>query len=564
MNDDNKLSWFKASMRKFIQKIRNTDALSLVSFSNTAQVVFQSTLMDTPQKRRTFLAAVDKLYPQGAPNIEAGITLGYEQAIPYFRSNSINQVLLFSAGDANTTRLLMPNLNTGDIRVSLTWNNRNDLDLLVTGPTGEEIDFNHPRDSYGGYLDLDRNLYGETTKPEETIFWPDNMAPRGKYRVFIQNYVSNETDPLPTPFQVEIKNGNEYRYFNSSVRGAGRVSLTEVCSFEYTGNDVFDRLYQLVAFRKQQGIVLSTLGLGSNFDAELLQTLAEYGQGASRSLRNQAMVTDVLNTDREFARLAVTTAKTLHIELDFPPGIEIVEVLGCRGRIANTRVTCSIENLRQGDYKTLFVRYRIPPRAQGLQLASFRITSQGSPGTSDSFERGIALTDPGNDYTVGMLRHSGAVVDFALALREIGAHYYNPERDVSRLELALRLSQETKLSMESAKRNLQKPVLNQELSVITKYVEILTGRVAENRRPFVPAPAPVPRPMSEARPVSETRLAIETHPVNGAPPVNRIPPVSETRPVNRAPPVRETLPGNEASPVSEIPPVNETRSPGTN
>jgi Ca-activated chloride channel family protein len=565
MNNDNKLSWFKASMRTFIQKIRNTDALSLVSFSNTAQVVFQSTLMDTPQKRRVFLAAVDNLYPQGKANIEAGITLGYEQAIPYFRSNSINQVLLFSAGDTNSARLFMPNLNTGDIRISLSWNNRNDLDLHVVSPMGEEINFNNPRDSYGGYLDVDRNLYGETTKPEETIFWPDNMAPRGNYRVFVQNYVSNEADPLPTPFQIEIKNGSEYLYFNGSVRGAGRVSLTEVCTFEYSGNDVFDRLYQLAAFRKQQGISLSTLGLGSNFNAELLQTLAEHSRGASRSLSSQAMVSDVLNIEQEFGRIVVAPAKTLNIELDFTPGIQILEVLGGLGRIENTRVTCGIENIHPGDNRTLFVRYRIPPRTRGLQVASLRITNQGSPGgSSDAFERSIALTDPINDYAVGMLRHSGAVVDFAVALKEIGAHYYNAERDAKRQELALRISQETKLSLESAKRNLQKPVLSQELSVITKYVEILIGRVAETRRPYVSRAAPIP-PINAARPMGETRLVSETRPVNvtsnGARPVSAAPPVvNESRPVNATPPVSGTPSVNEVRPVSETPPVNEPSS----
>jgi Ca-activated chloride channel family protein len=565
MNDDNKLSWFKASMRKFIQKIRNTDALSLVSFSNTAQVVFQPTLMDTPQKRRAFLTVVDNLYPQGTPNIEAGITLGYEQAIPYFRSNSINQVLLFSAGDANTTRLLMPNLNTGDIRVSLTWNNRNDLDLHVVGPTGEEINFNNPRDSHGGYLDLDRNLYGETTKPMETIFWPNNMAPPGKYRVFVKNYVSNEPDPFPTPFQIEIKNGNEYLYFNGSVRGAGRVSLTEICTFEYTANDVFARLYQLASFRKQQGISLSTLGLGSKFDVELLQTLAEHSQGATRSLRNQAMVADVLNTEREFERIVAIPVRTLNIELNFTPGIQILEVLGGLGRIENTRITCTIDNLHQGDYRTLFIRYRIPPQNRGLQLTTLQITNQGSPGgASDAFKRDIVLTDPINDYAAGMLRHSGAVVDFAKALKEIGGHYSKAEHDVTRMELALRLSQETKLSLESAKRNLQKAVLNQELSVITKYVEILTGRVAENRRP-VPPPVKGPRRMNEIRPVSEPRLVSETSPVGVTPPVSETRPmsetrlVSETRPLSKTRLVSETRPASETRLVSETRPLNETR-----
>ncbi|MFP3040919.1 VWA domain-containing protein [Treponema primitia] len=501
MNDDNKLFWFKASMAEFIKKIRSVDALSLVSFNNSAQVVFEPTLMNSTLKRRLFLEAVDKLYPQGLTNLEAGISLGYEQITPYYREDSINQVLLFSDGDEFSARLAQSNAHTGDLRISLMWNNRNDLDLHVVGPTGEEINFNNPRDSHGGWLDVDRNLYGETLKPVENIFWPDNMAPRGNYRVYIQNYISYEKDPHPTPFRIEIKNGKEYLYFEGSIPGSGRTSITEICSFEYTGNDTLDRLHQLVELWKQQGVSLSTIGLGRNFDAELLRTLAEYGQGASRSLRSRDMVDGLLNTDREFERIAVTAAENLSLELEFTPGIEVLEVLGYRHRIENNRVICLIDSLHQGDYKTLFVRYRIPPQNRGLQVATLHVkTPQGSstpelglytdgnttPGMPDAFERVIVLTEPVNDFAAEMLRHSGAVLDFASAVREIGNHYFNRENDLTRLESALQLSRETSRTLETVKRSWKNAnAFNQELSVIARYIEILNEKIAENQRSFV-------------------------------------------------------------------------------
>ncbi|MDR2078918.1 MAG: VWA domain-containing protein [Treponema sp.] len=501
MNDDNKLFWFKTSMGNFIKKIRSIDSLSLVSFSNSAQVVFEPALMDSTLKRRAFLDAVDKLYPQGLTNIEAGISLGYEQIVPYYRENSINQVLLFSDGDEFSARLAQPNARTGDIRISLMWNNRNDLDLHVITPTGEEINFNNPRDSNGGVLEADRNLYGETLKAVENIFWPDGAAPRGSYRVYIQNYLNHETDSYLTPFQIEIKNGKEYLYFEGAVHGSGRSSITEICTFEYTGNDTLDRLQQLVEIRKQQGISLSTIGLGRNFDAELLRTLAEYGQGASRSLRSRGDVDGLLNTDREFGRIAVPAAENLDVELEFTPGIEIVEVLGYQHRIENNRVICRINSLHQGDYKTFFVRYRIPPQNRGLQVAALHVKSpQGSstpevglytdgnttPGLPGSFERVVVLTDPVNDFAAGMLRRSGAVLDFANAVREIATHYYNSENDLTRLESALQISRETGRELETVKRSVRNDeAFNPELSVIAKYIEILNDRIAENRRSFV-------------------------------------------------------------------------------
>jgi Ca-activated chloride channel family protein len=501
MNDDNKLFWFKTSMGNFIKKIRSIDSLSLVSFNNSAQVVFEPTLMNSTLKRRAFLDAVDKLYPQGLTNLEAGISLGYEQIVPYYRENSINQVLLFSDGDEFSARLAQSNARAGDIRISLMWNNRNDLDLHVVTPMGEEINFNNPRDSYGGFLDADRNLYGETLKAVENIFWPDNAAPRGNYRVYIQNYVNHETDPYPTPFQIEIKNGKEYLYFDGSVHGSGRSSITEICTFEYTGNDALDRLRDLVEIRKQQGISLSTIGLGRNFDGEFLRTLAEHGQGASRSLRSQGEVEGLLNADREFDRIAVTAVENLDIELEFTPGIELVEVLGYQHRIENNRVICRITSLHQGDYKTLFVRYRIPPQNRGIQVAALHVKNprgpsapetglytdeNTAPGMPGSFERVVVLTDPVNDFAAGMLRKSGAVLNFANAVREIGGHYYNRENDLTRLESALQISRATGQELETVKRSLRNDeAFDPELSVIAAYAAILNDRIAENRRSFI-------------------------------------------------------------------------------
>ncbi|WP_041610953.1 VWA domain-containing protein [Treponema primitia] len=504
MNEDNKLYWFKASMGNFIKKIRSVDSLSLVSFNNTARVAFEPTLMDSLQKRRLFLEAVDKLYPQGITNLEAGITLGYEQIIPNFRENSINQVLLFSDGDEFSTRLSMAKAHTGDIRISLMWNNRNDLDLYVVTPRGEVVNFKNPRDSSGGWMDVDRNMYGETERPMESIFWAENTAVFGNYRVYVQNYAINEPRDYPTPFQVEIKNGREYLYFEGAVSGSGRSSQTEVCSFEYTGADTLDQIYQLVELRKQQGVSISTLGLGSNFDEELLRTLAEYGQGASRSLPNIDVMNGVLNTDREFQRIMVTAAENLELELEFTPGIEILEVLGFQRRIEKNRVICRIPSLHQGDYKTLFVRYRIPPQNQGLQVAAVQVRNQQerkpiivpeiglytdgntTPDLPSGFNRVIVLTDQTNDFAARMLLHSRAVLNFAETIREVGNHYYNNAGDLTRLETALRLDHEASRILETTKRSLQYDnAYYPELGILAKYAELLNDRIGENRRSFM-------------------------------------------------------------------------------
>ncbi|MBA7542055.1 hypothetical protein ES705_34371 [subsurface metagenome] len=87
-----------------------------------------------------------------------------------------------------SSRLAGSGAKTGDVRISLMWNNRNDLDLHVVAPSREEIYHGRRNSRCGGELDVDMNASGETMKPVENIYWPKGRAPKGLYRVFVRNY----------------------------------------------------------------------------------------------------------------------------------------------------------------------------------------------------------------------------------------------------------------------------------------------------------------------------------------------------------------------------------------
>jgi hypothetical protein len=75
-------------------------------------------------------------------------------------------------------------LRTGEVRITLTWDNATDVDLHVTDPFGEEIFTGlvfggNPSSASGGQLDVDdTDGFGP-----ENIFWPENGAPTGQYKV---------------------------------------------------------------------------------------------------------------------------------------------------------------------------------------------------------------------------------------------------------------------------------------------------------------------------------------------------------------------------------------------
>ena len=125
-----------------------------------------------------------------------------------------------------------------DIRASLVWNNRNDLDLHVIAPSGEHIFYAHKQSACGGWLDVDMNVRGETTKPVENVQWTRGGAPAGRYRVFLHNYRFHG-QAGPTPYRVEVEINGKIQHFEGTIGDKGETGLaseTTILEFDYDPN----------------------------------------------------------------------------------------------------------------------------------------------------------------------------------------------------------------------------------------------------------------------------------------------------------------------------------------
>ncbi len=107
-----------------------------------------------------------------------------------------------------------PEFDASDLRVTLYWNNKSDMDLHVTEPAGNEIWYgSRGPTASNGTLDIDSNAGCTVSKPDEpggveNVYWPNGVAaPAGRYLISVDRY-----SPCGMPdanWVVEVWRGDE-------------------------------------------------------------------------------------------------------------------------------------------------------------------------------------------------------------------------------------------------------------------------------------------------------------------------------------------------------------------
>jgi hypothetical protein len=98
-------------------------------------------------------------------------------------------------------------VGSGDIRVTATWQNTNDVDLWVVTPANERIYYGAESDPTGGDLDVDSNagcVGNLTTRPVENVFWSTGEAVAGNYTVYANLFEVCGQNPAATTVTISV------------------------------------------------------------------------------------------------------------------------------------------------------------------------------------------------------------------------------------------------------------------------------------------------------------------------------------------------------------------------
>ena len=126
---------------------------------------------------------------------------------------------------------------TGEVQLSLAWDDYNDLDLHVFCPSGERIYFNNKKSECGGELDVDMNVRPVSNNSVENVVWT-NGAPHGKYKVGVHFYKHHRKrrSKRTTTFRLRVMVHGASRDYSGTITIGNAMQMVTSFTLKDTSN----------------------------------------------------------------------------------------------------------------------------------------------------------------------------------------------------------------------------------------------------------------------------------------------------------------------------------------
>lgn len=125
MGETNKLTRVKSALLTLVSQLRTTDVLSIVVFDSEAQVLLPAQRLSEGSGIQSLIRGIQ---PGSTTNLNAGLVLGYQEALKHYSKAATNRVILLTDGIANQGVTEPERIAQG----SLSFNDRG-IDLSTIG-----------------------------------------------------------------------------------------------------------------------------------------------------------------------------------------------------------------------------------------------------------------------------------------------------------------------------------------------------------------------------------------------------------------------------------------------
>ncbi len=127
-----------------------------------------------------------------------------------------------------------------------------------------------------------------------------------------------------------------------------------------------EELTRMARELRASGITLSAIGVGTDFNEDLMQAFAEYGAGAYGFLEDAAQLSTLFQKDLQQA--GTTVARGVSMTFTLPPGTSLGEVLGYRATQTGDQVQVSLPDFSAGQLERVVMRLNVAGGAAGQTL----------------------------------------------------------------------------------------------------------------------------------------------------------------------------------------------------
>jgi Ca-activated chloride channel family protein len=114
---------------------------------------------------------------------------------------------------------------------------------------------------------------------------------------------------------------------------------------------------------RAQGVTISSIGVGTDFNEDLMQDIAEHGSGAYAYLHEASQLATIFQKDLQQA--STTIARDVQLRLALPAGAQLGEVLGYRSQQEGQTVKIPLSDFSAGQVERVVVRVRVDGREAG-------------------------------------------------------------------------------------------------------------------------------------------------------------------------------------------------------
>jgi Ca-activated chloride channel family protein len=139
-----------------------------------------------------------------------------------------------------------------------------------------------------------------------------------------------------------------------------------------------DDLARLGVALSKEGIAVTTVGVGNDYNEDLMTRLSQNSDGNSYFVESSKDLPRVFAA--ELGDVLSVLAKRVEVRIDFLDGVMPIEIIGRDGRISDRSVTLSLNQLYGGQEKYVLVRVRVPAGRPGdrREVASARVSYENA------------------------------------------------------------------------------------------------------------------------------------------------------------------------------------------